>query len=163
MTPSQTVDIGTLRSHESQAAETLFQTIVRASTYYNEWAKKTELDRYSAAKLAEMAASEPESVVVARAGGELAGFCFSHNDSLGLVWLDWVGVAESCRRRGLARTLVRHLIEAAPARGAHKIWCDTRVGNAAAATIFEKLGFERICELRNHWYGLDYYLWQRSL
>jgi ribosomal protein S18 acetylase RimI-like enzyme len=156
------IHICAARSEELPAVEGLFQQVVGESSYYNEWAKRSELVRYTAEKLAQMGSTEPESVLVARAGDDLAGFCFSHNDGMGLIWLGWVGVAEGYRRRGVAEALVRRLIDGAAPRGGHKVWCDTRIGNKPSEAFFKKLGFVVVCELRNHWYGLDYYLWEKE-
>ena len=139
----------------------LVRDVVSGCTYYNEWAQQSEIARYTLPKLLALSSAEPESILVARANEAPVGFCTSHNDGMGLIWLGWIGVASPWRRQGLAMELLERLLDGASARGAHKVWCDTRVPNVASAAMLEKAGFARLCELRNHWYGLDYYLWEK--
>lgn len=55
-----------------------------------------------------------------------------------------IAVAESARRRGLGRTLMRHLMTEAHQRGAARLFLDVRADNPGAQTLYEALGFEPI-------------------
>ncbi len=128
-------------------------------TFYNERARRAELARYTADGLRALIAAAPQSVIVARDGGQLVGFCVSRFDD-GTIWLSWFGTAVHARGRGIGAALLAALAEALPSRGAHKIWCDSRVENAASRSVLERFGFRRVTTLKNHWYGQDYYLWE---
>ena len=47
-----------------------------------------------------------------------------------------------------------------PARGAHKVWCDSRADNVESIATLERAGFRRIASLENHWFNQDYLLWE---
>lgn len=65
-----------------------------------------------------------------------------------------VAVVEHARRRGLARTLVRSLVDEARERGAREIFLEVRVDNPNAASLYDSLGFERIA-VRKGYYQPD--------
>ena len=58
---------------------------------------------------------------------------------------DWLGihdlaVEEDRRRRGLATTLLRGLLEAGAEQGATHLWLHVELGNAPALALYEGLG-----------------------
>jgi ribosomal-protein-alanine N-acetyltransferase len=55
-----------------------------------------------------------------------------------------IAVAESARRHGLGRTLMRQLMTEAHQRGAARIFLDVRADNPGAQLLYEALGFEPI-------------------
>jgi ribosomal-protein-alanine acetyltransferase len=55
-----------------------------------------------------------------------------------------IAVAGSARRRGLGRTLMRHLMTEAHQRGAARIFLDVRADNPGAQSLYAALGFEPI-------------------
>ena len=55
-----------------------------------------------------------------------------------------IAVAESARRHGLGRTLMRQLMTEAHQRGAARIFLDVRADNPGAQSLYEALGFEAI-------------------
>jgi len=54
-----------------------------------------------------------------------------------------VGVAGWARRQGIGRTLMTAAIDLARQGGADRMFLEVDVGNAAAVTLYERLGFER--------------------
>src|SRR5947209_17767249 len=110
---------------EAELLSSLFTQIVTALPYYNETAKKAELEKYSPSLLRTSTLSDPDAALVARLAGEVIGFCLSHYDD-GLIWLAWFGVHPSYRRRGIGISLLQKLEDTVRKRKAHKIWCDCR-------------------------------------
>lgn len=55
-----------------------------------------------------------------------------------------IAVAESARRHGLGRTLMRQLMTEAHQRGAARIFLDVRADNPGAQSLYTDLGFEQI-------------------
>jgi ribosomal protein S18 acetylase RimI-like enzyme len=149
---------------ESDAPEValVIKSVIEPLDYYNDRARGEELSKYRADELARMCADDPDAVLVALSEQHIAGFLISHYDD-GLLWLSWFGVAEHCRQRGVGAALLAAFEETAPRRRAHKVWCDTRVPNEASARLLERAGFVRICELKNHWYGQDFFIWEKPL
>ncbi len=57
------------------------------------------------------------------------------------VWVWELGVAPSCRRRGIATGLIRELARRASARGYRVIVCETQTTNAPAIAFYFRAGF----------------------
>lgn len=151
--------IGLIAKHEFDALAALMRDTIQPLSFYNERARRAELARYTAEGLCALVATDPQSVLVARDGDALVGFCVSRFDD-GTIWLSWFGTAARARGRGIGAALLAALAETLPSRRAHKIWCDSRVANTRSQTVLERAGFRRIATLTNHWYGQDYYLWE---
>ena len=155
-----TPTVGRMRPEEAKELNQLFGRIVGSLPYYNEAAKRSELAKYSTELLVESAENDPDSVLVARMGDQVVGFCFSKNDD-GLVWLAWFGVHPSFRRQGIGSHLLATL-EATVSNGrSHKIWCDCRTENEASRLALIRHGYSELCTVRNHWYGQDFILWEK--
>lgn len=77
--------------------------------------------------------------------GRLVGFAsavlYLHPDKPNAeLWINEAGVAESHRRRGIARALLETLKEAGRARGARIAWVLTDRDNAAARAAYKSAG-----------------------
>lgn len=154
--------VSTARRDEATVVADLFRQVVSGCAYYNDWARGLEIAKHSAENLSALIDDDPDAILLARSDGDPVGFCISDCDS-GLVWLSWMGVSPARRKHGIATALVTELIARAPRRGAHKIWCDSRMSNVESAKVLGRCGFRRICELRNHWCKQDFYLWERPI
>ena len=137
----------------------LFREILAELPYYNDIAKRDEAKKYSPANLRKMVKKDKYSVLIAKNGNEIIGFCFSYFDDY-TIWIDWLGVKKEERRKGIGEALLNAVIADANKRTAHKVWCDTRNNNETSKRLLTKLGFRIIAELKNHWYGLDFILWE---
>ena len=145
---------------EANELNHLFVRIVEALPYYNDTAKRSEIAKYSAESLRESAEKEPDSVLVARVGEQIVGFCFSESDD-GLVWLAWFGVDPSFRNQGVGSQLLTKLEDTVRSGRSHKIWCDCRTENEASKVALARHGYVQLCTVRNHWYGQDFILWEK--
>jgi ribosomal protein S18 acetylase RimI-like enzyme len=120
-----------------------------------------ELAKFTAANFARLMANDPASAIVARLDGRLSGFAIVEDED-GPILLDWYGVAPEVRGHGLGEQLIRFVLTDAKRRGATRVWCDTLTSNATSIALLEKLGFNLLCHLPNHWYRQDYFLWEFS-
>jgi ribosomal protein S18 acetylase RimI-like enzyme len=154
--------IGRMRAGEAEELNHLFVRIVEALPYYNNFAKRSEIAKYSPESLRDLAEKELDSVLVARVDDQIVGFCFSESDD-GLVWLAWFGVDPLFRRHGVGAQLLEKLEETVRNGRSHKIWCDCRTENEASKVALTKRGYIQLCTVRNHWYGQDFILWEKSL
>ena len=136
--------------------------VISTLGYYNERARKEEIAKYTSPKLEDLAADDPDAVFVAYAHEEPIGFCISRYDD-GLIWLSWFGVKNGHRRVGVGTALLRAMIGTVRRRQCHKVWCDSRTSNKESEIVLGQAGFRKICEVKNHWYGQDFFLWERSL
>ena len=144
------------------AASALLETAISSSPHYNAVAKLEEIAAHSAEKLAVNLETDPWSAIGLFEGDQLAGVVVSNVDA-GLLWLGWIVVADAWRGRGLSHGLMRSFEASATQRGVHKIWCDSRIGNDASKHLLEQHGYAVVARLERHWYGLDYYLWEKFL
>lgn len=154
--------IAPMKAEDAQETAELLDRVVSSLDYYNERARREELAKYTKTQLLQIIQEEPDAVLVARWSGKIVGFCISYYDD-GLIWLSWFGVDDACRGQGVGRTLLEALEATAGRRHAHKIWCDTRVPNEKSARVLVAAGFQRLTMLKNHWYGQDFYLWEKPL
>jgi ribosomal protein S18 acetylase RimI-like enzyme len=144
---------------EAGSVANLMRRVIEPLHYYNDRARLEELAKYSQSALERLVEEEPLSVLVAREDKEIVGFCVSKYDD-GLVWLSWFGTDTSRREKGVGTSLLHALGDTLPKRQAHKIWCDTRTDNLESQADLVRFGIRRIVELRNHWYGQDFFLWE---
>jgi ribosomal protein S18 acetylase RimI-like enzyme len=149
-----------MRSSDVVQVSALFARVLASLPYYNERAKQSELTKYNALGLRALAADDAESVLVAKVGDDVVGFCISRKDE-GLIWMCWIGVESGHRRRGIASNLLKALTARANRVGAHKIWCDCRTNNEASRRMLMMNAYKEICIIPNHWHGQDYILWQK--
>lgn len=76
-------------------------------------------------------------------GGGAVG-CAGMHCVCGECYIDKVCVAPEQRRKGIARALVRYLIEYAAAHKAEFITLEVRAGNAPAIALYRQAGFEPV-------------------
>ena len=79
--------------------------------------------------------------LVARADGELAGYC-GLMQILEEADITNVAVAIPYRRQQIGRRMLEELIRQAEGRGVREITLEVRESNAAARQLYRKLGFE---------------------
>ncbi|BDZ49119.1 ribosomal-protein-alanine acetyltransferase [Frondihabitans sucicola] len=91
--------------------------------------------------------TDPAGEVVAYAG-LLAAIGSPDSD------IQTIAVAPGARRRGIARDLVRRMLEEASARGARETFLEVRVDNPGAQALYESFGFEGIA-VRPRYYMPD--------
>lgn len=72
--------IGLIAKHEFDALAALMRDTIQPLSFYNERARRAELARYTAEGLCALVATDPQSVLVARDGDALVGFCVSRFD-----------------------------------------------------------------------------------
>ena len=149
-----------MKYDDAEPLSLLFAQVVLALPYYNELAKRSEIEKYSIALLRESIASDPDSVLVAKSVREIIGFCISRYDD-GLIWLSWFGVHPLYRRRGIGSALLDKLEDSVLNGRSHKIWCDCRTDNQASKLVLTNRGYSQLCTVRNHWYGQDFILWEK--
>lgn len=149
------------RDNEILGVRRCFLEVLQEIPYYNALAKKEESKKYTVSKLKEKLAKDRYSVVCAvNDKHEVVGLLFNHFDDY-TVWLDWIAVRKDQRWKGVGNLLLTDLYRTAKLRGCHKVWCDCRTTNEPSKAALTKVGFRRIAEIRNHWYGQDFILWER--
>jgi len=154
--------IDRMEQAEADSLNLLFTQVVSVLPYYNQIAKESELAKYSPDALRTYAMADPDSVLVAKIKSDLVGFCLSRYDD-GLIWLSWFGVHPDHRRLGIGSALLDSLETTVRNGRSHKIWCDCRTENEASKTLLNEHAYQRLCTVRNHWYGQDFILWEKLI
>jgi ribosomal protein S18 acetylase RimI-like enzyme len=156
------IKVERMRCAQAKLVRRLMHEVISHLSYYNLRARREELAKYTAKELFLMREEDKDSIIVAHCGGLLAGFCISRYDD-GVIWLSWFGVSKEWRGKGVGSALIAGLEATVLQRKCHKIWCDTRTSNKASVNVLKNSGFKRICKLEHHWYGQDFYLWQKYI
>ena len=68
------------------------------------------------------------------------GYLLARPDGTSMLYLHNLEVAESCRRQGIGRGLLRSFMEAGLQLGADKMFLITGEGNVAARRLYESMG-----------------------
>ncbi len=144
------------------SVSSIARKIIGATSYYTNEAREAECDKFNEENLQSILKNENAIVHVAKDGDDVIGFIYGYFDC-GTFWADWVGVLAEYRRKGVAFSLMRKLEMILRETKTHKVWCDTRSDNKESNALLQKLGFERVAHLKNHWYKQDYYLWEKFL
>jgi len=113
-------------------------------------------------------ADDAVTLIAETEGGEIAGFVIVQVERRGDIARGYVvtlDVAEKCRRRGLAQTLLHEAENRAAAAGA--LWMELHVftGNEGAIRFYERSGYART-ELKRRFYGgagLDAFVYRKEL
>lgn len=113
-------------------------------------------------------AKDAVTLIAETTGGEIAGFVIVQVERRGEIVLGYVvtlDVAERCRRRGLAQTLLLEAERRAAFAGA--LWMELHVftGNEGAIRFYERSGYAQI-GLRRRFYGgagLDALVYRKEL
>lgn len=110
--------------------------------------------RYTARTLYRLTRSKSKNVVVARVGGELAGFGIMtyRRDQANL---DLLAVKKAFRRRKIGTQIVDWLAKVAVTAGITSIYVQVRKRNPGAVRFYQKLGFTRLEEIRGYYNGVE--------
>jgi ribosomal protein S18 acetylase RimI-like enzyme len=154
------IPVSRMTPDEADDTARLIKETIWNLRYYNRLAQRSELAKYTAIKLIKKIGDDKDSVLLARDGHEIIGFCISTKDAY-TIWLDWFGVRKGARRKGVGRALLTALESTVCARESHKLWCDCRTSNSASIKALSKFGFGRIVTIKNHWYGQDFIIWHK--
>jgi RimJ/RimL family protein N-acetyltransferase len=140
----------------------VIKLVIENIPYYNDIAKKDEVEKFTKETLTEKIAGDAHSVIIAHFNIEVAGFCLSRFDDY-TIWLEWFGIHEKYRGKGLTSPILKKLEETVGLRKSHKIWCDCRTSNSASIHILTSHGYKQLVTINNHWYNQDFILWEKLI
>lgn len=81
----------------------------------------------------------------------VAGYCAAWF-ILDEIHVNNLAVRPECRRRGYASALIRHVLQAGAAQGAHRATLEVRRSNDAARQLYARFGFE-VAGVRRDYYS----------
>lgn len=135
---------------------------ISSSNYYSELAKREEINKFSIDVLTQVISDNNYLILVCEEDKQIVGFCKGYFDC-GTFWISWICVDENIKRKGVASKLLLELENILKKKNIHKIWFDTRINNHESNKLAEKLDYKKIVLLKNHWYGLDYFIWEKII
>ncbi|TDH19972.1 GNAT family N-acetyltransferase [Segetibacter sp. 3557_3] len=145
---------------DCHALSTAMTTVIQNIPYYNELAKQEEILKYQPPQLQVKIREDELSIIIATVDNKIVGFCLSRFDDY-LIWLEWVGIVEDYRAKGISHLLLNELDQTIEQRKCHKIWCDCRTENSASIHLLYAHGYTQLVTIPNHWYKQDFIIWQK--
>lgn len=106
--------------------------------------------------------SPDATFVVAEVGGVFAGY-LSGVVAAGECELSNIAVAESFRRRGVAKRLFKEFFDLISARGAETVFLLVRDDNTAAISLYGSLGFSAVGSRKNYYQGRSAVVMRKDL
>jgi len=156
------ISVRKARPKDCEKLSLVIETVIRAIPYYNDLAKDTEVSKFKTVDLKLKIKDDPHSVIIACIDNEITSFCLSRFDDY-VIWLEWFGVLETYRGKGIANLLLLELDSTISLRKCHKIWCDCRTSNKASIHILTTHGYKQLTTIANHWYKQDFILWEKLI
>ena len=140
----------------------VIETVIQGIPYYNDLAKESEIAKFREERLITKVAADKYAVILATINDKIVGFCLNRFDD-NLIWLEWYGILEAHRGKGISNLLLKELSKTISIRQCHKIWCDCRTSNEASIHILTNHGFRQLLTIANHWYKQDFILWEKEV
>ena len=107
-------------------------------------------DPWSRAMIADELQKENVFFLVADDGGAVCGYA-EGEDICGDFYINNIAVAEPCRKKHIAETLLRRLIQTARERNCFCVTLEVRESNLPAQRLYEKCGLSRV-GIRTNYY-----------
>src|SRR4051812_21668832 len=80
----------------------------------------------------------------------------------GVCQINTFNIAHDRQGQGLGKQLMAAVEDFAQKNGAHKLWLNTGKGWKAEA-FYKKLGFKKFADMKKHFFGRDFVLYERFL
>jgi len=155
--------LGQLKTEEVKETSALIKKIIRENPYYNNSAKKEFITWYTPNQLSRHLEKKDMIFVVAKLKDKIVGFGSVWKSFGGVGYSDWTMVDKQCRRHGIGIAIWNYKINLAKQFGIHKVMADSLVINEEGIAFAKAHGLRRVAELKKHWYGQDYYLWEKVI
>ncbi len=158
--------IGALTTKDAHKTSRLIRAVIKDTACYSAVARRREAAQFTPGHVAALGKRTDSIFLVAKLatkrGTSVVGFCFGSLYG-GVSWIEWIGVATASRGQGIASKLFKAYQGSAKKRGVHALWFDTRVNNFASMALNKKMRAKIVGRLNHHWYGQDFYIWQKQL
>lgn len=136
--------------------------IMSPLTIYSEYARTHEIEKFNSDNLWGFVSDKDRCNIIAVENDEVVGFAFGIVDAK-VMFVIWIGMKEKYRRLDHMKIMSDMLEDWCRERNIHRIWCDTNQLNVPAMQFAQKMGYSKLADLKNFWYGHDYFLWEKTL
>ncbi|MFA6296137.1 MAG: GNAT family N-acetyltransferase [Patescibacteria group bacterium] len=142
----------------------LAQRIILDLSYYSDIAKKNYAKSFEVKEIQNKIKNENKLFLSAKNNNKIVGFMYGFFDNTGLFWIEWIGINEENRRKGIGNEILKFLINyLKESKKVHKIVCDIRTSNLPSQKFFAKNKFNKIALLKNFWHKEDFEIWELTL
>jgi len=152
-----------LKSEDVAETAALIKKVIRENPYYNAAAKKEFITWYTPYQLNQHLKKKDMILVVAKIKSKIVGFGSVWKSFGGVGYSDWTMVDKKYRRHGIGIAIWNYKINLAKKIGVHKVMADSLVINKEGTAFANAHGLRRVATLKKHWYGQDYYLWEKVI
>jgi RimJ/RimL family protein N-acetyltransferase len=146
----------------TQATANCVREVLSPLEFYSEYARKQEIDKFNSDNLWQFVGDKSRYNIIAVDNREVVGFSFGIVDA-DVLFIIWVGMKGRYRQSNHMKTMLEMTETWCTKNNIYRIWCDTNQLNVPAIKFFEKMGYAKCGELKNFWYGHDYFLWEKTL
>ncbi len=141
----------------------LLHSVIRHHNCYSNEACRVWEHFYTPARLKKSLRDKNWLCLIAKDKNKIIGFANIFQIYGGVARSDWTLVHPDYRHHGVGHALMAAKFKECKKLGCHKIETDSIVGNEFGKRLLEETGWKKIANLKNHWFGQDYYLWERFL
>ncbi|MBI4095241.1 MAG: GNAT family N-acetyltransferase [DPANN group archaeon] len=141
----------------------LLHKIIRHHKCYSEHACKYWEHFYTPAKLRGDLNDAQWIMLIAKDNNNVVGFTNVYKIMGGVAQCDWCIVNPNYSGHGIGHALTKALFKECRKAGCHKIETDSRINNAAGISLLKATGWQKVSLLKRHWFGQDYFLWEKFL
>jgi len=93
----------------------------------------------------------PEGFLIAEKEGEIAGFIMGVISNVRQSRILMLAVTDHHRRSGIASALIRAFVSSSMLKGTDTVILEVRISNGTAITLYSKLGFRTIGNIRGYY------------
>lgn len=157
------IKLDLLKPEEVTQAANLMKKVLLENPYYNKESKKEYMIWYSAEQIMRHMKKGDVILTAAKINGKIIGFGSLWKSFGGVAYSDWTVVDKNYRRIGIGTALWNYKIRLAKKQGVHKVVADSLVINKEGNEFAKSHGLRKIAVMKKHWFGQDYYLWEKIL
>lgn len=152
-----------LKPEEARQAAALIKSVILENPYYNAAVKKEYISWYTPTQLLRHLKKKDMILAVAKISNKIVGFGSVWRSFGGVGWSDWTLVDKKYRREGIGTKIWNFKISQAKKLGIHKVVADSLAMNKEGNKFAKAHGLRRVAVLKRHWFGQDYYLWEKQI
>lgn len=151
--------------HIQSVYKLVHDTIFSLPTYSKE-AGEEQIKVFTADRLKEHIKNPDRLFIITIDNNQVIGFLFGIIERLSnstIFYLEWTGVNENYRNRGVMQSMWNRMELWSLNNNLEGILVDSLTNNKKMVNFLRKNNMNIWAELKNHWYGHDYFLWGKLL
>lgn len=156
------MEIKTLQYTHVFSAAQCVSDVISPLPFYSEFARQKEIEKFNSDNLWTFVKDTDRCNIIAVEDGNIIGFLFGVVDA-SVLFVMWIGIKQPYQRLGHMRSLWFRMEEWCREKNIHRVWCDTNQLNVPAISFMQQMDMNQCGNLKNFWYGHDYFLWEKTI